>query len=472
VSAFAGLVTTPRAASDTLATFMRQRGLLTILTLLGLIAGGAAGHVLLWDSAAPVPESHWTRTTGEVILVRPLLLLTIPIVFLGLTVAAASIGGAVRVAFAGGAAAVLFLVSMLLAATLGAAASVLLKPGDVGVEARAALTGSAEPSYAAGSDVVAVIERTMRPEDRAPARLWRRIIHQLVPEGALSEALAGRILSVVLLAMLLGLGIAAGGERTAAAHRFFEAALAALLVIAGWLAWLLPITAFLLAAWMTGRIGLETITGPLWRFMAIVAGALAAHAMIILPILLAILGRANPYRFLWRCRVALLTAFSTASSAAALPVVLAAASSDGACSKRAAGLVLPLGAAVNMNGTALFQAAAVVFLCQVYGIDLSFPEMLVAVLTATLAAIGTGGTPSAGLVTLVAVIAAVNTGLAARGASELPFTAIGILIAIDRLLDMLRTAVNVWGDLVIARIVSVIAPDEPERGITAESPRR
>ncbi|MHC4989778.1 MAG: dicarboxylate/amino acid:cation symporter, partial [Planctomycetota bacterium] len=126
--------------------------------------------------------------------------------------------------------------------------------------------------------------------------------------------------------------------------------------------------------------------------------------------------------------------------------------------------VLPLGATINMDGTALYEAVAVVFLFQLYGIDLHFSELLIVVITATLAAIGAAGIPSAGLVTMVIVITAVNTSLAGRQIEELPIVAIGVIIGVDRIVDMCRTVVNVWGDAVGAKIITRIAPDaEPSK---------
>ncbi|MHC4709503.1 MAG: dicarboxylate/amino acid:cation symporter, partial [Planctomycetota bacterium] len=144
------------------------------------------------------------------------------------------------------------------------------------------------------------------------------------------------------------------------------------------------------------------------------------------------------------------------------PVTIDCAENEGGCSKRSANFVLPLGATVNMDGTALYEAVAVVFLFQLWGIDLTFSELLIVVITATLAAIGAAGIPSAGTVTMIIVISAVNKGLQGQGASEaqlLPVAAIGVIIGVDRIVDMCRTTVNVWGDAVGAKIISKLAPD-------------
>ena len=154
-----------------------------------------------------------------------------------------------------------------------------------------------------------------------------------------------------------------------------------------------------------------------------------------------------------------MTAFGTSSSSATLPVTMKCAESNGGVSRRASGFVLPLGATVNMDGTALYEAVAAVFLFQCYGVPLGPTELAVVVLTATLAAVGAAGIPSAGLVTMVIVVEAVNNSLGLAGAQRLPLAAVGVIIGVDRILDMCRTAVNVWGDSVGARILTRIAPD-------------
>jgi Na+/H+-dicarboxylate symporter len=165
-------------------------------------------------------------------------------------------------------------------------------------------------------------------------------------------------------------------------------------------------------------------------------------------------------------RKALLTAFGTDSSSATLPVTIETAIDEGGCSKRSSNFVLPLGATVNMDGTALYEAVAVVFMFQLWGIELGVGELVIVVVTATLAAVGAAGIPSAGLVTMVIVVTAVNTSLAGRGIQPLPLEAIGVIIGVDRILDMCRTTVNVWGDAVGARIITRLAPDDDDPGGT------
>ena len=155
-----------------------------------------------------------------------------------------------------------------------------------------------------------------------------------------------------------------------------------------------------------------------------------------------------------------MTAFGTDSSSVTLPVTIDTAQTAGGCSKRASEFVLPLGATMNMDGTALYEAVAVVFLYQCFAIELTLTQLGTIVVTATLAAVGAAGIPSAGLVTMVIVIEAVNSSLGPDG-PHLPLASVGIILGVDRILDMCRTTVNVWGDSVGAKLITRVTPDPP-----------
>ncbi|HDH97375.1 MAG TPA: cation:dicarboxylase symporter family transporter, partial [Proteobacteria bacterium] len=170
---------------------------------------------------------------------------------------------------------------------------------------------------------------------------------------------------------------------------------------------------------------------------------LVIHAGITLPAILLVLGRRRPLEYAAHYIEALLTAFTTASSAATLPITMRDARQKAGLSERSSGFVLPLGATVNMDGTALYEAVAVIFICQAYGVQLGFAQFVIVWLTATLAAIGAAAIPEAGLVTMVMVLTAVGA----------PLEGIGLLLAIDWFLDRCRTTVNVWGDTIGAQII-------------------
>ena len=179
------------------------------------------------------------------------------------------------------------------------------------------------------------------------------------------------------------------------------------------------------------------------RHFGTVLAGLFVHALVTLPLILWLFTRRNPFRFLLQMSQALLTAFSTASSTATLPVTMECAVSKAGVSKRSSEFVLPLGATINMDGTALYEAAAAIFIAQAIGFELTLTQQVVVAITATLAAIGAAGIPEAGLVTMIIVLNAVG----------LPVEYIGRILAVDWLLDRFRTAVNAFGDSVGAAVV-------------------
>jgi solute carrier family 1 (high affinity glutamate transporter) protein 1 len=214
--------------------------------------------------------------------------------------------------------------------------------------------------------------------------------------------------------------------------------------------WLAPVGIFGLVA---GRFGTAMEVGGMQafveqlaavgRYMVTVLVGLGIHGLLVLPLVLYFVARRNPFLYFRGMASALLTAFSTASSAATLPLTIETAQENNGVDERATQFVLPLGATINMDGTALYEAVAVIFIAQAMGIELSLMQQLIVVITATLAAIGAAGIPEAGLVTMVIVLRAV----------DLPLEGIELILAVDWLLDRFRTTVNVWGDAVGAAVV-------------------
>ncbi len=443
----------------------RSGGRLTALILLGLVAGALAGQWLHVSGHVDVAEL-W-MSWGDLVLIRPLRLLVIPIVLLSVLVGVTSIGDPSRLGLVGGATLLYYLSTMLVAVILGAVLVTAIEPG-VGVppEQSAALRDAGQAELARQDVLKGRIDDAA---DLGMGGAWTSIVDQLIPSNVFEDMVAVRPLGVIVFALALGLALAAGGPAATPAIRVINSLFDAFMRLVRWVIWLTPIGVFLLVAGTVGRIGLGELLGPLSRYMATVLVGLAIHAFIVLPLVLRLFAGGNPYRFMWRMKRALLTAFGTDSSSATLPVTIETAQEEAGCSRRASGFVLPLGSTINMDGTALYEAVAVVFLFQFFGIDLSFTELVVVVITATLAAIGAAGIPSAGLVTMVIVITAVNTSLAGRGAEALPLSAIGILLGVDRILDMCRTTVNVWGDAVGAKIITRIAPDEEPGDAPAEA---
>ncbi len=190
-----------------------------------------------------------------------------------------------------------------------------------------------------------------------------------------------------------------------------------------------------------GELG-EVIQQTGWYMLTVLSG-LGFHALVTLPLMFWFFTRRNPYQFLWQMSRAVLTAFSTASSSATLPVTMECAETEAGVSERSTNFVLPLGATINMDGTALYEAAAAIFIAQVVGIDLSLMQQLTIAVTATLAAVGAAGIPEAGLVTMLIVLNAVG----------LPVEYVALILSVDWLLDRFRTAVNTFGDACGAAII-------------------
>lgn len=454
---------TETATSDRGLSALRKYDLLlTALILGGLILGVLVGQFFLFSddpslSAATIADRvRPYQQIGEFLFFRPLMMLVVPIVFVSVVVGVTSIGNPQRLGLVGGATLVYYFVTMALAVLLGLVLVNTIKPG-VGADPGTLITEQAAQNFSATEAMVS--ERS----EIGVGGAFINLLEQAIPTNPVAAAASGNTLSMVVVAMLFGLALVMVGEKGRPAIAVFDAVFAALIKLVLMVLWLAPVGVFCLVAARVGTTGLGALAGPVGKYAMVVVLGLLIHALVTMPIIGFLAGRTNPYRFLLQMRKPLLTAFSTASSAATLPISIEEAERSGGCSKKATNFVLPLGATVNMDGTALYQAVAVIFLFQMHPqYDLGLTQQLVILVTATLAAVGAAGIPSAGLVTMAIVIAAVNRSLEAMGTdfSPLPLTSIAIILGIDRFLDMCRTAVNVWGDLVGAKIITRIAPDE------------
>ena len=216
-----------------------------------------------------------------------------------------------------------------------------------------------------------------------------------------------------------------------------------------WIMKFAPIGVFGLVGGVIAEAGLKA-AGPLAVFAIAVLMALALHALVTLPLLLRFVGGVNPVKTIIGASQAMLTAFSTASSSATLPVTIECVEDKIGVSNKISSFVLPLGATVNMNGTALYECAAALFLAQAYGLELTFGVQFTIVTIALMTSIGVAGVPSASLVAIAIIL----------GAIGLPVEAIGVLMVFDRVLDMCRTSVNIWGDICCATIIARLEGEE------------
>lgn len=263
------------------------------------------------------------------------------------------------------------------------------------------------------------------------------------PFKAMSD---NNVLAVVLFALLVGAALVAGGKQYASVNTFMNQAFQLVMRIVGWIMVLAPIGIFALLAKLIATESLDVL-GSLAKFAAVVTGTTIFHGLIVLPALLWIFGKMSPLTFFRGARPALITAFATSSSSATMPVSMKCARENLGVQANIVGFVVPLGSQMNMDGTALYEAAAALFIANLVGLDLSVGQQIVVCLTAMIASLGAPGIPSAGMVTMIMVLQSVG----------LPAEAVAILLPIDRILDTVRTVVNVQGDMMISVVVQRFA---------------
>ena len=256
-----------------------------------------------------------------------------------------------------------------------------------------------------------------------------------------------KIMPIILFSILLGFALSRLGEKAKPTVEFFDTVNSAIMKIVGIILWIAPIGIFALIANQVasagGQSGIISILKGIAGYFFTVLLALGIHAMIILPAIYIIFKRKNPLSYIKNNITAYGTAFSTASSSATLPVTFDCCVSKNKVKKEVASFVLPLGATINMDGTALYEAIAAITIAQAYGIDLSISQQVIIFITANLAAIGAAGIPQAGLVTMVLVLQSVG----------LPLEGMSIILSLDWLLDRFRTTVNVIGDTIGSAII-------------------
>ncbi len=274
------------------------------------------------------------------------------------------------------------------------------------------------------------------------------VILAMVPENIFKAMADGDVLPVIIFSIIFGAALTTIGEKGEAILDIFNGIFHVSIKIIEVIILFAPIGVFALVAERIGRAGgwdaFSAELGSLGLYIVTVLAGLFLHAFVILPIILVVLGRIKPFLFVKQMVEALTMAFSTASSSATLPVTLKCLNNTPEIKKSVSSFVLPLGATVNMDGTALYEAVAAIFIAQAYGIELSFSQQAIVAITATLAAIGAAGIPEAGLVTMIIVLESVG----------LPAEGIGLILAVDWFLDRCRTTVNVWGDGVGAAVLS------------------
>ncbi len=353
------------------------------------------------------------------IFIRSLMLLVVPLVLVSLVCGASNISDGAKMGRLGGKAVGLYLVTTAIAVTLALTVALIVGPGR-GIE------------VAPAQDFVS---------KAAPSLV--EVIIDIFPDNPVASMANGKMLQIIVFAILLGISVAHAGEPGQRIKGLFEDLNAVIMRLITMLIQLAPYGVFCLMTKLFADVGWQEIV-KLGVYFLTVTGVLAVHAGLVYPLILRVVGGLDPIRFYSKAREPMLVAFSTASSGATLPVTLRTVEFRLGVRNEVAAFTVPLGATINMDGTAIMQGVATVFIAQYFNIGLDFVDYLMVILTATMASIGTAGVPGVGLIMLTMVLQQVG----------LPVEGIMLIIGVDRLLDMMRTAVNVAGDAMVAIVVA------------------
>ena len=406
-----------------------------------LVLGAIAGAFV------PAAAGIGTLTAGAVfsflgdLFLRLLQMVVVPLVATSIVTSVARLGRYHAFARLGAKTAGYYMLTTILASLVALVIFNLVQPGKVDAEVSAQLRAGVPGS----------VEEVRGGLDGKSTGDLADVIRRAVPVNILGAASDNReMLAVIFFALLFGFfsGLLPDGKREAFLH-FWESANEVMLAITHAVMRVAPLGIFALIARNVQESGSAAL-GPLALFFACVAGGLLFHMFVTLAILMRTLGGFRPWPHYRAMLPALLTAFSTASSSATLPVTMECVEKNAGVSPRVAGFTLPLGSTVNMDGTALYECAVVLFIAQLYGVSLDWTQQLLIVVLALLTSIGVAGIPAASLVAIVIILQALG----------LPLEAIAIVMATDRILDMMRTTVNVFGDSTAAAVIAASEGDK------------
>ena len=384
------------------------------------------------------------RPIGQLFM-RLIKMVVVPLVFASLLVGVASLGDIRKLGRLGSRTLGLYLGTTAVAVSIGLVCAYVVQPGQF-IDPADRTVLLAQFGAAAGDRMSAA----------AVSPSMVDTLLDIIPTNPLDSLTSGNMLQIIFFAIVLGVAITAlGPEESANVVTLFEKLQNAMIVIIGWVMALAPYGVAALIAEVIGTSGISVLTALLVYGATVVLG-LAIHGGIVYGGLVRLLSRLPWSAFMRAARPAQLIAFSTSSSSATLPVSIECAEKNIGVSNPVASFVLPLGSTVNMDGTALYQGVAAIFIAQVFQTDLSFGSQISIVLAATMASIGAAGVPGAGMITLALVLT--STGI--------PTVGLALILGVDRILDMFRTAVNVTGDLAIT---TVMAKSEGEQ-LTLQTP--
>ena len=351
--------------------------------------------------------------------IRLMKMLVVPLVFCSIVVGVSSISDIRKIGTIGGRTILIYILTTAVAVTIALSIGILIKPG-LGLD-----------MAAAAQTANVTLNQTMTDT-----------ILNIIPENPLNALANGDMLPVIIFGVIIGFILAKLREETDVVNKFFEQSNKIMMAMTGIVMKFAPIGVFCLMAKTFGSLGFDGIL-PLAKYVVCVLIGLGIQAFVVYPSLLVVFTRLNPVTFFRKFMSVMFFAFSSSTSNATIPLNMNKLEDMGV-SRDVSSFTIPLGATINMDGTAIMQGVAVMFAAQAYGIDLGTSALLTVIFTAVMASIGTAGVPSVGLVTLTMVFNSVG----------LPVQAIGVIFGIDHILDMFRTAVNVTGDAICTMIVA------------------
>ncbi len=357
---------------------------------------------------------------GQVFL-RGIMMCVVPLVFVSLVNGAASMGDIKKLGKVGGKTIAFYLVTTAIAIVIGLVMAFVISPGI-------------------GLDMGAIDTVDVTASEGKPIA---QVLYEMVPRNPIQALAEGNMLQIIVFAIITGIALTMIGEKGKKVLELFEELNELIMKLVSIVMVLAPFGVLCLVARTFGQVGVAAVF-PLAKSVAAVYIALALHLVLVYGGMLKLLSGLAPVRFFKKIFPAMAVAFSTASSSATLPVTMDLTVNKIGASKDISAFALPLGATVNMDGTAIYQGVSAVFIAQVYGINVTPAMALMIVLSATLASIGTAGVPGAGAIMLSMVLQTVG----------LPLEGLGLILGIDRLFDMGRTAMNITGDAVCTTIIS------------------
>ena len=396
---------------------------LTVRILIGMAAGVVVGLAV----QAFTSDDHWIQTVlvqdvfdaGGKVFIASLRLMVVPLVLVSLVCGSSSLVDGASMGRLGGKSIGLYLFTIAVAISLALGLALLISPGEGGSAGRA-------------------FEYTPRPSPGL-----KETFLNIFPTNPVQAMADGKMLQIIVFALLLGTALGRSGDAGQRVRSLFVDLNGVLMRLIVMLISLAPFGVFFLMAKLFSEVGWRDII-ELGKYFLTVILVLVIHASIVYPTLLMWLAKTNPLKFYQKMREPMLFAFSTSSSGATLPVTLRTVEKKLGVDNSIASFSVPLGATINMDGTAIMQGVATVFIAQYFHVDLVFTDYLMVILTATMASVGTAAVPGVGLIMLTMVLTQVG----------LPVEGIALIIGVDRLLDMTRTAVNVAGDAMVATTVA------------------